>query len=141
MAGPRQPNMGTPGPWPGLNASAHSTPSPSPLLPHTHTYTHTYTHACARFRSPTMLRHSCTILVFIGTAFLAPYFVHVGTCDATPAGWAWTHCPGAYAASITYVVISMLLLNVQVRDSCCWACDGQAAPRPGPEARAVGGCL
>ena len=89
-----------------------------------------------RHRSPTMLRHSCTLLIFIGTAFLAPYFVHVGVCDSAPDTWASAHCPGAYAACITYVVISMLLLNVQVRGSWQWA-----RGRGGVQGRAAAGWM
>lgn len=60
------------------------------------------------YRTPTMLRHACSMMVHIGAVLLAPYFVHIGVCDDN-----WEPCPGPYVMQTTYIVICMLLLNVQ----------------------------
>jgi hypothetical protein len=80
-----------------------------------------------------MLRHCCALLTVIGTIVLAPYFVHVGRCDA---GGEFDVCPGAYMSSITYVIITCLLLNVQVRG---W--EGGRVPAGGRARGGGGGVL
>eukprot|EP00877_Chromochloris_zofingiensis_P007782 jgi/Chrzof1/3257/Cz12g18040.t1 len=64
------------------------------------------------YRTPVMLRHSCAVITHLGAVLLAPYFNHVGRCDDWEDKDHMT-CPAAYMASAVYVVIAMLLLNVQ----------------------------
>lgn len=58
-----------------------------------------------------MLRHACTLLVYVLTVLLAPYFLFVGRCgQASP----WKICPAPYIMSTLWVMVTMLLLSVQV---------------------------
>ncbi|KAI8464831.1 MAG: hypothetical protein J3K34DRAFT_439060 [Monoraphidium minutum] len=68
------------------------------------------------YRTPTMLRAACSVLVHTLTIVLGPYFVHVGKCDAAPGAeepgfGAW--CPAPYIMVCLWVLITTLLLNVQ----------------------------
>lgn len=72
------------------------------------------------YRTPSMLRTCCGILVHLGCFALAPYFVHRGSCadwGTGPRGvgpyTADGACPAPYVNAIIYVAVSMLLLNVQ----------------------------
>jgi hypothetical protein len=64
------------------------------------------------YRTPCMLRYGCTVLVYMGALLLTPSFVNL-QCSPT-----WKEakylCPGPYVMAWAYVLITMLLLNVQV---------------------------
>ena len=63
-----------------------------------------------------MLRLACALLTHTLTVILAPYFVHVGKCDAEPDGLGFgAYCPAPYIMACLWVLITTLLLNVQVR--------------------------
>lgn len=66
------------------------------------------------YRTPAMLRSACSLLTHALTVILAPYFVHVGKCDAgaEDAGFGmW--CPAPYIMACLWVLITTLLLTVQ----------------------------
>lgn len=70
------------------------------------------------YRTPSMLRTCCAVLVHLGCFALAPYFVHRGGCSewGPGSGGPFTAdgaCPAPYVNAIIYVCVSMLLLNVQ----------------------------
>lgn len=68
---------------------------------------------CIRdYRTPTMMRYACGILLHIFAVILAPYFVHF--CDSWIAvGGEVGNCPAGYAGSIVFCTISMLLYHIQ----------------------------
>ncbi|KAL6765775.1 hypothetical protein V8C86DRAFT_2449307 [Haematococcus lacustris] len=59
------------------------------------------------YRTPTMMRHACAILIHVFAVVLAPYFVH--SCADSEA----ENCVAGYASASVYVLICMLLLHVQ----------------------------
>ena len=64
------------------------------------------------YRTPAMLRYSCSVLVYMGAVALTPYFVQLSQCNTQ---WDESHwCPAPYVMVWIYVIITMLLLNVQV---------------------------
>jgi hypothetical protein len=72
------------------------------------------------YRTPSMLRSCCAVLVHLGCAALAPYFVHRGSCENWGTGppGVGPHtgdgmCAAPYVNALLYVIVSMLLLNVQ----------------------------
>jgi hypothetical protein len=72
------------------------------------------------YRTPSMLRACCAVLVHLGCLALAPYFVHRGSCADWGTGPRGVGpmtgdglCPAPYVNAIIYVCVSMLLLNVQ----------------------------
>ena len=63
------------------------------------------------YRTPCMLRYGCTVLVYMGALLLTPSFANL-KCNEE---WVAAHlCPGPYVMAWTYVLITMLLLNVAV---------------------------
>ncbi|KAF8072387.1 ttc4 [Scenedesmus sp. PABB004] len=64
------------------------------------------------YRTPFMLRHCCSLLIYLGALLLGPYFRHVGTCDAHDLGPDGA-CPAPYVAACVFAVICRLLLGVQ----------------------------
>lgn len=66
----------------------------------------------APYRTPALLRYSCSLLVYVGCIALAPYFVHASKCEeAWPEGRV---CVAPYVMAGIYTLITMLLLNIQV---------------------------
>jgi hypothetical protein len=64
------------------------------------------------YRTPALLRYSCSLLVYVGCIALAPYFVHASKCEeAWPEGRV---CVAPYVMAGIYTLITMLLLNIQV---------------------------
>jgi hypothetical protein len=72
------------------------------------------------YRTPSMLRSCCAVLVHLGCFALAPYFVFRGNCTNWGTGPPGVDpstgdgmCAAPYVNAVMYVVVSMLLLNVQ----------------------------
>mmetsp|Transcript_2453 Transcript_2453/g.6293 ORF Transcript_2453/g.6293 Transcript_2453/m.6293 type:complete len:501 (-) Transcript_2453:485-1987(-) len=64
------------------------------------------------YRTPTMMRHACGVLLHIFAVILAPYFVHF--CDSWEAqGHAEQTCAAGYMSAVVYVLIVMLMYHVQ----------------------------